>query len=202
MASSDSNSRSSPSPKSSRRRSRSRVSAAARRSAPEIVREHVEGVEPGGHDDVEVDPRRDAGDPGHVAAESERGRVENGVDARRLQGVQPANGVVDPGLLVAPPLGVVLLDLGRDDEHVLVHQHPTEVGLVDGSSDGLDRGHGRTLLVGGPAVPGNRLPGDTHHRNCAAHPPPGWVTGARTGVAVACGASTRLRPPPASRRRG
>ena len=69
----------------------------------------------------------DPGDPGHVPAQAEGGRVDDGVDAGLLQLGQPLDGVVDPFVLVAPHLGVVLQDLRRQHEDVLVGEHPAQI---------------------------------------------------------------------------
>ena len=97
-----------------------------------LVRQFDVRVQPGGHDDVQVDLFGDARDPGDVAAQSPDGRIDDGADALGVQGVEAGARVGDPGLLVPPePVTVVLLMLGGQHEDVLVHKGRPEVGDID-----------------------------------------------------------------------
>ena len=80
-------------------------------ASPEEVRHHVEGIEAGRHHDVELELLGDPRHPGDIPAETEGRRVDDGVDAGLLELCQPPDRIVDPFILVAPHLGVVLQDL-------------------------------------------------------------------------------------------
>jgi hypothetical protein len=97
----------------------------------------------GGDDDVQLrDLLVDPLDAGNVPAASPHRRVHEGAHALGRHRAEPGDRVRDP-LLLVPPAGAVVLEiLGADEEHVLVHQGRSEVGDLDGSSYGLDSGHG------------------------------------------------------------
>ena len=99
----------------------------------EVHRHVVVGVEAGGDDDVDVGGRGDARDAGDVAAEPDHRQVDDGVDAAGLELVEAVDRVGLPLVLVAPGFGIVVDDLGGQDEDVFVHQRHAEVGGVDGS---------------------------------------------------------------------
>ena len=100
----------------------------------EVHRQVVEGVEAGGHHDVQLGGRGDPGDARKVAAEADHREIDDGVHPARLQLVEPRDGVGLPFGAVAPPLRVVLHDLGGHHEDVLVHQRDAEIGGVDGAA--------------------------------------------------------------------
>ena len=56
----------------------------------------VVGVQNRRDDDVQVGGRGNAGDPRDVAAQPDHGEVDDGVDAARLQLVEPIDGIGDP----------------------------------------------------------------------------------------------------------
>ena len=97
---------------------------------PGEVEEHrhvVVGVDTGRHNDVQLGGRRDALDAGNVAAQPDNREIDDAVHAAGLQFVQPRDRVGHPLLLVTPNLGIVLQNLGREDEDVLVHQGDAEI---------------------------------------------------------------------------
>jgi hypothetical protein len=112
-----------------------------RAAVVEEERDLVVGVAARRHDDVEVDLLGDPLDPGDVAPQTDHGGVDDRPDARRGELVQLLHRVRHAVVLVPPLLGVVLLDVGAEHEHVLVHQRLAELGGVDGTTDGLDLGH-------------------------------------------------------------
>ena len=71
------------------------VGAAAGDPPLPVVGQLVERVQAGGDDDLQVDAVRQLGDARDVAAEPERRRVEDGVDAGGLELVEPVDGVVE-----------------------------------------------------------------------------------------------------------
>jgi len=79
-------------------------------------------------------------DTGDVAAEADRREIDDGVDAARLQLPQPLDGLRDLGVFV--PDWVVVVNLGRQHEHVLVHEHSPEVAGVDRTAHSLDLASG------------------------------------------------------------
>ena len=106
---------------------------------PKVVGDIRVGVRAGGYHDGEVDLSGDRHDPGDVSAQTDHSRIDDRVDPRRLDRAQLRDGVVDPGLLV-PLAGQVLLDIGSEDEDVLVHQSAAEGTGVDGAPDRGDVG--------------------------------------------------------------
>jgi hypothetical protein len=107
-----------------------------------LVGNLVVGVEPRGHDDVDLRLLGHPLDARDVAPQPPHGGVDDRVDAERLQLVELSDGVGDSNVLVPPVAHAVVLDvLGREDEHVLVHEGRPELRGVDGATDGLDGGH-------------------------------------------------------------
>ena len=97
----------------------------------------VVGVQASRHDDVQVGGRGDTGDARDVAAQSDHGEVDDGVDAARLQFVEPIDGIGHPFVFVSPCLRVVHRDLGGHDEHVFVHERDAEISGIDRSLSGI-----------------------------------------------------------------
>jgi hypothetical protein len=97
----------------------------------------VVGVQPRRDDDVQVGGRGNTGDPWDVAAQPDHGEVDDGVDAARLQLVEPIDGIGHPFVFVAPCLRVVQRDFRGHDEHVLVHERDADVGGIDWSLSGI-----------------------------------------------------------------
>ncbi len=85
--------------------------------------------------------RGDARDARDVAAEPDHGQVDDAVDAPGLELVEAVDRIGLPLRLVAHDVGVVAVDLGGEHEDVFVHQRHSEVGGVDGSSDGIELRH-------------------------------------------------------------
>ena len=109
------------------------------RPAREEERDLVEGIDAGGHHDVQLrDLIGDPLDPPDVPALADDGDDDDRADAVPRQLAKPADGVGDTLLLVAPFLGIVLLHVGGHHEDVLVHQHTPEIGDVDGSARRLN----------------------------------------------------------------
>ena len=143
-----------------------------------LVRDLVVRVEAGGHDDVDVGL---LGHPLHardVAAEPPHRRIEDGVDAERLQFVELGDRVGHPLVLVPPvAFAVVLQVLGGEHEHVLVHERRPHVRGVDRATDGLDGGHvfpsggWMEVLLSAPSATRSRraaTPSAPCRRGCAA----------------------------------
>src|SRR5215218_2245137 len=100
------------------------------------------------HDDVDLGLLRDPLDTGDVAPQSPHGRVDDRVDAERLQLVELGDGVGDPDVFVPPVAHAVVLDvLGGEDEHVLVH------GVAPSSA--VPTGPRTVSTVGTAGPPGN-----------------------------------------------
>src|ERR1035437_5812451 len=100
------------------------------------------GVTTGGHHNVEIGHLGgDALNAGDVAAEPDDCRVDDGAHPPTGQLVELLDGVVHPGVFVAPFVGIVLLHVGSEHKDVLVHVGATECGAIDGTSDGLNLGH-------------------------------------------------------------
>jgi hypothetical protein len=72
-----------------------------------------------------------------VAAQSDHGQVDDGVDAARLQLVEPVDGIGHPFVFIAPGFRIVHRYLGGHDEHVLVHQRDADIGGSDLSLSGI-----------------------------------------------------------------
>ena len=98
----------------------------------------VVGVDPGGHDDLQLGLRGHPLDAGNVAAQADHGRVDDGVHPDGFECVELVDGVGLPGSLVTPTLRVVRDDFRRQHEDVLVHQHDTQVPGCDRAPHGLD----------------------------------------------------------------
>ncbi len=115
----------------------------------EEERHVVVGVAAGGHDDVQIRKLlRDALDAWDVAAESDHGRVDDGAHSLRCKCAELLDRIGDPRLLVAPLVGVVLLDVGTEHEDVLVQVGAPQGAGLDGPSDGLDGGaHPRSSFL-------------------------------------------------------
>jgi hypothetical protein len=114
----------------------------------EEERDAVVGVEPGRHDDVEL--RHLLGDPldtRDVPAEPDHRRVDDRFDTLHGEGAQLGDRVRDPLVLVAPFAGMVQLNVGGEDENVLVHVGPAEFGGVHGALDGVDETHARSSFL-------------------------------------------------------
>ncbi len=123
----------------------------------EEERHLVVGVTTGGDDDVQVgDLLGDALDARDVPAQPDDGGIHDGTSALGRQRAQLVHGVDYPFVFAAPLGRVVLLDVGIEDEHVLVHVGPAEVGGVHRATNRLNGRHsarsllsaGQTLLVG------------------------------------------------------
>jgi hypothetical protein len=117
------------------------------RAAGEEERHLVERVDAGGDHDVEVgNLLGDPLDPADVSALADHGDVDDRVDAVLGQLAQLADGVGDAPVLLAPLVGIVLLDVGRHHEDVLVHEHPAELGGLDRAPRRLDVCHTSMVL--------------------------------------------------------
>ena len=103
----------------------------------EPERDVVIGVETGRDNDVQVGGRGDPGDARDVAAQPDHGEVDDGVDAARLQLVEPLDRIGHPFVFVAPCFRIVHRDLGGHDEHVLVHQRDADISGSDRSLSGI-----------------------------------------------------------------
>jgi hypothetical protein len=84
---------------------------------------------------------RDAPDARDVAAQAHDGGIGDAPNALGREGFELADGIGHPVVLTAPLDRVVLLHVGVEDEDVLVHVGPPEVGGVDRAQDGLDGTH-------------------------------------------------------------
>ena len=78
---------------------------------------------------------------GYVAAEPDHRQVDDAVHAAGLEFVEAADRVGLPLGLLAPDLGIVVVDLRGQHEDVFVHQRHSEVGGVDLSSNGIELRH-------------------------------------------------------------
>ncbi len=79
------------------------VQQRSRSGEVEIHRDVVVGVDPGGHHDLQVGLRGHPLDARNVAAESDDGRVDDGVHPEGLQFVELGDGVGLPGIPRRPP---------------------------------------------------------------------------------------------------
>ena len=123
-----------------------------RRTRAEVVEteRHVGvGVDAGRDDDVEIGGRGDSRDPRDVAAESDDGEIDDGVDASCLQLVEPRDRARLPRGVLTPRFRVVLHDFRRHDEDVFVHQRHTEIVGVDRAPRRIHFWHSGSLLRGG-----------------------------------------------------
>jgi len=109
----------------------------ARAQVVEVERHVVVRVKPGGDNDIQLGRRCDAGDTWNVATQPDDGEIDDGVHPAGLQFVEPVDGVGHPPVLVAPGFGIVLGNLGRHDEHVLMHERHAELGGIDGAASGI-----------------------------------------------------------------
>src|SRR5207302_10596057 len=87
----------------------------------------------------QVDLLGDSHDPGEVATRPDDGRIDDRVVTGGGEFGQPLDGGGDRGVFV--PLVVVCVDVGREDEHVLVHERAAERGRVDDAGGGRYVGH-------------------------------------------------------------
>ena len=117
----------------------------------EVSRRIVVGVDARRHHQLDRNLLHDPLDTRDVAAETDHGRVDDGANAGVVRRLEPLDCLRDPGVLVAPLLGVVGLHVRGEDEDVLVHQGDAEVGGVHRPPDCLDRDH---------AVPKQSAPSD------------------------------------------
>ena len=113
----------------------------ATRRVAEVERQFVVGVDAGRHHDVDVDLLVDALDARDEPAEPDDGQVDDGAHAHLAERPELGHGVGDP-LLLVPVSREVLLDLGREHEHVLVHEGLAQLGGVQGAPNGGDLAHG------------------------------------------------------------
>jgi len=119
------------------------VKHGARPGEVEVHRHVVVGVHPGGNDNVELGGRRDARD---VSAKPDDGEIDDAVHAARLQLVEATDRIGLATGFLTPDLGIVLHNLGRQHEYMLVHQRDAQVGRVDCAPRSVQLCHGRILL--------------------------------------------------------
>jgi hypothetical protein len=101
----------------------------------------VVGVQAGRNDDVQFGGLSDAGNARDVAAQPDDGQVHDGVHSGRLECVQPRDGVGFARVVVSPLFGVVLHDLGRHDEDMLMHERDAQTRGVNRTSHRIHLWH-------------------------------------------------------------
>src|SRR5207248_2608313 len=107
----------------------------------EVHRYVVVGVDARGDDDVEVGGAGDAFNARDVAAQADDREINDGINAARLQLVEPRDGISDATFFITPAFGVILHDLCRKHKNVFVHQRDAETVGVYGATHGVDLRH-------------------------------------------------------------
>ena len=107
----------------------------------------IEGIKTGRHDDVEIGALGHLQHARDITPQAQDREVDNRVDARGLELVEPPHRVLDT-LILHEVAAVVLREFRVHRKEMLMHEHAPELGRIHGSFQRVHRRHRASPLIG------------------------------------------------------